>query len=239
MRRLITKYVAGIFIAVLLCLAFTSPAAAKISAEIRADDAGLYVNYDLWILGKKQATLTPGSQPLVIPVLGLATVELSVLEVQTDSKTIKIHAKASAPSFGIPGVEMDLPVPFGDYGLYYSLFEHRFIPIGDNKVEISALLTRLSTQYDVNINLDPFFSVSWQGTNNPANNTIHQTVAVETPLGSSTYDITAVLEYKSAYFTNVTLTILKDGAPTGTIPPFPLPNGTYHIWADFTLPEGL
>ena len=195
------------------------------------------MNYDLWVIGKNQSTLTPGSQPLVIPVLGLATIELSVLEVQADTKMIKIHAKASAPAFGIPAVEADLPVPFGDYGLYYSLFQRQFIPIGDNKVEISALLTRLSTQYDVNINLESLFSGQWQGTNNPANNTIHQTV--ENPLDGSTIDITAVLEYKSTYFTNVTLTIGNNGSPASSPMQFSLPNGTYHIWADFDLPEEL
>jgi hypothetical protein len=227
----------GVFIALLLCLVCSAPAAAKLSAEIRADEAGLYVDYDLWILGKNQTTLTPGSQPLVVPVLGMATIEISVLEIQTDNKMIKIHAQASAPAFGIPGVEADLPLPFGDYGLYYSMFERRFIPLENHKIEISALLTRLSTQYDVNIDLAPVFSLQWTGTNNPINNTFHQTV--ENPLDGSTYDITAVLDYKSMYFTNVTLTITKNGVPTGAIPPFPLPNGTYHIWADFELPEQL
>ena len=43
MRRFITAYASGIFIATLLCLAFTAPAAAKISAEIQANDAGPYL----------------------------------------------------------------------------------------------------------------------------------------------------------------------------------------------------
>ncbi|MCX5903680.1 MAG: hypothetical protein NTV89_09490 [Proteobacteria bacterium] len=97
MRRLITTSIAGAFIAIVLCLAFTAPAAAKISAQITASDAGLYVNYDLWIIGKKQTTLTPASQPLVISVLGLATIELTVLDIQADAKIVKINAKASAP----------------------------------------------------------------------------------------------------------------------------------------------
>ena len=45
MRRLITTSVANTFIAIVLCLAFTAPAAAKISAEIQANDAGLYLQY--------------------------------------------------------------------------------------------------------------------------------------------------------------------------------------------------
>ena len=45
MRHLITAYVSGIFIATLLCRAFTAPAAAKISAEIQANDAGIYLQY--------------------------------------------------------------------------------------------------------------------------------------------------------------------------------------------------
>ena len=45
MRHLITAYVSGIFIATLLCRAFTAPAAAKISAEIQANDAGRYLQY--------------------------------------------------------------------------------------------------------------------------------------------------------------------------------------------------
>ena len=237
MRRLITTSMAGAFIAIVICLAFTAPAAAKISAQITASDAGLYVKYDLWILGKKQTTLTPGSQPLVISVLGLATIELSVLEVQADTGMIKIHAQASAPAFGIPAVEADLPVPFGDYGLYYSLFERRFIPLEGSKVEISALLTRFTTQYDVNINLEQLFTGHWTGTKNAADNIIHE--VVENPLDGSTIDITITLDYKSVYFTNVTLTIAKDGAPSSPTGPFPVPNGTFHIWADFELPEEL
>jgi hypothetical protein len=227
--------VSGIFITTLLCLVFTVPAAAKINAEIRADKAGLYVNYDLWVLGKNQSTITPGSQPLVIPVLGLATIELSVLEVQADSGIIKIHVKASAPAFGIQPFETDLPVPFGDYGIYYSLFERRFIPLGDHKIELSALLTRFSTQYDVNINMEPLFSGHWLGTKNPEDNIIHETI--ENPMDGSTLDITLELTYKSAYYTNVALTIGgKSGQPAAPLQ-FPLPNGTFHIWADFELPE--
>ena len=237
MRRLITTSVAGTFIAIVLCLAFTAPADAKISAEIRADDAGLYVNYDLWIIGRNQKTLTPGSQPLVISVLGLATIELSVLEVQADTGMIKIHAKASAPAFGIQPVAKDLTVPFGDYGFYYSLFGRRLIPLEGSMVEISALLTRVTTQYDVNINLEPLFTGHWTGTKNAADNIIHE--VVENPLDGSTIDITIELDYASAYFTNVTLTMAKDGAPSGPTGPFPVPNGTFHIWADFELPEEL
>jgi len=237
MRRLITTSIAGAFIAIVLCLAFTAPAAAKISAQITASDAGLYVNYDLWIIGKKQTTLIPGSQPLVISVLGLATIELTVLDIQADAGIIKINAKASAPTFGIQPVAIDLPVPFGDYGLYYSLFERRFIPLQGSKVEISALLTRFTTQYDVNINLEPLFTDHWTGTKNAADNIIHE--VVENPLDGSTVDITIELDYASAYFTNVTLTIAKDGAPSSPMGPFPVPNGTFHIWADFELPEEL
>jgi hypothetical protein len=235
MRRFITTSVSGIFIAILFCVVFTTPAAAKITAEIRADEAGLYVNYDLWILGKSQSTLTPGSQPLVIPVLGVATIELSVLEVQADNKIITVRAKASAPTIGSQPVETDLPVPFGNYGVYYSLFQRQFIPIGDHKIELSALLTRFTTQYDVNINLEPLFSGHWSGTKNPADNTIHETI--ENPLDGSTFDITVELDYKSAYFTNVTLIVGESAGMPGTPMQFPVPNGSFHIWADFELPE--
>jgi len=237
MRRFITMCVSGIFIAALFCLVFTAPANAKISAELRADAAGLYVNYDLWILGKSQATLTPDSQPLAIPVLGLATIELSVLDVQADAKIVTIHTKVSAPAFGPEPVEADLPVPFGDYGIYYSLFERKFIPIGDHKIEISALLTRFTTQYDINIDLEPLFSGHWLGTKNPADNIIHETI--ENPLDGTTFDITIELEYKCAYITNMTLTI--GGLAGKSVEPLqiPVPNGTFHLWADFELPEEL
>lgn len=237
MRRFITTCVSGIFIATLFCLVFTSPAAAKINAEIRADEAGLYVNYDLWVLGKNQSTLTPGSQPLVIPVLGLATIELSVLDVQADAGIIKIHAKASAPTISLQPFESDIFVPFGDYGIYYSLFERRFISIGDHKMEMSALLTRFTTQYDVNINMGPLFNGHWFGTKNPEDNIIHETI--ENPLDGSTFDITLELDYKSAYFTNVALTVGENAGQPVTPLQFPVPNGTFHIWADFELPEGL
>lgn len=45
MRRFITAYASGIFIATLLCRAVIAPAAAKISAEIQANDAGIYLQY--------------------------------------------------------------------------------------------------------------------------------------------------------------------------------------------------
>ena len=130
-----------------------------------------------------------------------------------------------------------MPIPFGDYGLYYSLFERQFIPIGDHKLEISALFTRLTTQYDVNINLEPLFSGHWLGTKNSVDNTIHETI--ENPLDGSTFDITVELDYKSTCFTNVTLTIGKNDGQPGTPMQFPVPNGTFHIWADFALPEEL
>jgi hypothetical protein len=229
--------VSGIFIAALLCLVLSAPAAAKINAEIRADEAGLYVNYDLWLLGKSESTLTPGSQPLAIPVLGLATIELSVLAVQADAKIITIHAKASAPAISLQPFESDITVPFGDYGVYYSLFERRFIPIGDHKIEISALLTRFTTQYDISINLEPLFSGHWLGTKSPADNIIHETI--ENPLDGSSFDITLGLDYKSTYFTNVALTIGGNAGQPVVPLQFPVPNGTFHIWADFELPEGL
>lgn len=235
MRRSIAICAAGAFVVLVFCLAFTTPAAARISAQLTASDAGLYVDYDLWILGKKQTTLTPGSQPLVISILGLATIELSVLEIQADAGILKINARASASLFGIAPVAADLPVPFGDYGVYYSLFERRFIPIGDSKVEISALLTRFTTEYDVAINLEPLLTGRWTGTKNAADNIIHE--VVENPLDDSTLDITIALDYASVCFTNVTLTIAKDGAPASPMGPFPVPNGTFHIWADFELSE--
>jgi len=207
----------------------------KVSAEIRADDNGLHVNYDFWIIGKNQSTLTPGSQPLVISVLGLATIELSVLDVLPETKKIIVHATASAPSFGIPPVETDLSVSFGAYGIYHNLVDRQFIPIGDNRIEISALLTRLKTQYDVNFSLEPSFSGHWLGTKNPLDNTIHETV--QDPADDSTYDITIALEYTSYFFTNTTLTIAGGSASSDPIGPFPVPNGTYHIWASFETPE--
>lgn len=233
MRRPIATCAAGACIVIVLCLAFTAPAAARISAQLTASDAGLYVDYDLWILGKKQTTLTPGSQPLVISVMGLATIELSVPEIQADAGILKINARASAPLFGIAPVDADLPVPFGDYGVYYSLFERRFIPTGDSTVELSAVLTRFTTEYDVTINLEPLFTGRWTGTKNAADNIIHE--VVENSLDDSTLDITIALDYASVYFTNVTLTIAKDGAPAGPMGPLPVPNGTFHIWADFEL----
>jgi hypothetical protein len=42
-RRFITAYASGIFIATLLCRAVIASAAAKISAEIQANDAGPYL----------------------------------------------------------------------------------------------------------------------------------------------------------------------------------------------------
>lgn len=235
MRRSPATCAAGAFIVLVVCLVFTVPAAARISAQLTASDAGLYVDYDLWILGKKQIMLTPGSQPLVIPVLGLATIELSVLEIQADAGLLKINARASAPAFGIAPVGRDLPVPFGDYGLYYSLFERRFIPPGDSKVEISALLTRFTTQYEVNITMGEFYRGHWAGTKNTADTIIHE--VVENPLDGSTRAVTIELDYVSVYFTNVTLTMAKDGAPASPMGPFPVPNGAFHIWADFELSE--
>jgi hypothetical protein len=46
MRRFVTGYASGIFIATLLCLAFTAPAAAKIIAEIQAMIPGPICNND-------------------------------------------------------------------------------------------------------------------------------------------------------------------------------------------------
>jgi hypothetical protein len=43
MRRFITAYASGIFIATLLCRAFIAYAAAKISAKIQANDTGPYL----------------------------------------------------------------------------------------------------------------------------------------------------------------------------------------------------
>ncbi|MCX5903679.1 MAG: hypothetical protein NTV89_09485 [Proteobacteria bacterium] len=89
----------------------------------------------------------------------------------------------------------------------------------------------------MNINLEPLFTGHWTGTKNAADNIIHE--VVENPLDGSTVDITIELDYASAYFTNVTLTIAKDGAPSSPMGPFPVPNGIFHIWADFELPKEL
>ncbi|MCX5895571.1 MAG: hypothetical protein NTZ51_07060 [Proteobacteria bacterium] len=220
----------------MLTLAAASDAMAKFKIEAQASEEGLQIKYGSGVK-EKEIDRAPGDPPAEISIGKIATIEVSVLEVTED--TVLVHLVVSIPLSGQPPTVVDLPIPFGEFGVEIDIGGKKFIiPVGGYPIEASLLLTRLQTKYDIAVDLQPLFSDHWQGTKTPSDNEIHENIV--NPMGDGSIDITLVLDY-SFSFTKITYTIVMDsgegGQPvpqTGTIP---VPNGSYHIWADIEMPD--
>ncbi len=225
----------------MLTIAVASDAMAKFSIDAQASAEGLQITYSLGLI-KDKIDLVPGDSPTEIPIGKIATIEVSVLEVTAD--TVLVHLAVSISLPGQPPIEVvdpvDLPIPFGAFGVEIDIGGKQFIPVkGGYPIEASLLLTRLKTEYDIAIDLQPLFSDHWQGEKTPSDTVIHENIV--NPMGDGSIDITLDLSY-SFIFTKITYTIVIDSGEGGqTAPPItgfiPVPNGSYHIWADIKMPD--
>ena len=220
----------------MLTLAAASDAMAKFSIEAQASEEGLQIKYSSG-LKEKEIDLAPGDPPAEISIGKIATIEVSVLEVTADN-TVLVHLVVDIPLSGQPPTEVDLPLPFGEFGASIDIGGKKFIPAEGYPIEASLLLTRLQTKYDIAVDLQPLFSDHWQGTKTPSDNVIHEKII--NPMGDGSIDITLELGY-SFSFTKITYSIVIASGEGGQLAPqtgtIPVPNGSYHIWADIEMPD--
>jgi hypothetical protein len=238
----------GLFISVVTIIA-ASPVMAAIATELRANEEGLYVQYDLGILGgSKEILLGPGDPMTeIFAIKKLISIEAAVTDINLEENKIQIRAKISSLFFKQEPIEVPIALPFGSFGIYADFKDRQFVPLEGHDIEASLLLSKLQMQYGVNVNLGDIFEGQWEGEATPENNTVHE-VIVNPADGSTMAEIDLTLKRTSKFFTvlqyDISLTpqenvlsSMEGGIqnPQDISGKILLPNGTYHIWADLDM----
>ena len=244
-NKIMRSGIIGLFISLILA----SPVMAAIATEIRANEEGLYVQYDLGRLGgSREIVLGPGDPMTeVFAMRKLIAIEAAVTDIIPEENKLQIRVKISSLFFKQEAIEVPIALPFGSFGIYADFRERRFIPPEGHDIEASLLLSKLQMQYGVNVNLGEIFDSHWEGEATPDDNTIHE-VIVNPADGSTVAEIDLTLKYAATFFTilqyNISLApqenVLSssEGAkqdPQAISGKMLLPNGAYHIWADLDL----
>jgi len=247
-NRIMHFWFMGLVISVITIIT-ASPAMAAIATELRANEEGLYVQYDLGILGgSKEILLAPGDPMTeIFAIKKLIAIEAAVTEIIPEENKIQIRAKISSLFFKQEAIEVPIALPFGSFGIYADFRERQFIPPEGHDIEASLLLSKLQMQYAVNANLGDIFQGHWEGDATPSDNTIHE-IIVNPADGSTVAEIDLVLKHASKFFTvlqyNISLAPQqnelssmegKQQNPQAISGKILLPNGAYHIWADLDL----
>jgi hypothetical protein len=237
------------FIGLFMSLLTASPVMAAIATEVRANEEGLYVKYDLGLVGSSREIIIAPGEPMaeIFSIKRFITIEAAVTEKLPEENKIHISAKLSGLLFKNGAIEVHVALPFGSFGIYTSFRERQFIPLQNHDIETSLLISKKQTQYAVNINLGEFFDSHWGGGATPSDNTIHGIIV--SPIdGGTVAEIDLMLQYASKFFTIIlydialatqenelsTMEGIEQNAQdiSGKIL---LPNGAYHIWADLDL----
>jgi hypothetical protein len=247
-NKIMHFWIVGLFLSVITMIT-ASPAMAAIATELRANEEGLYVQYDLGMLGgSKEILLAPGDPMTeIFTIKKLISIEAAVTDIIPEENKIQITAKISSLYFKQEPIEVPIALPFGSFGIYADFRNRQFIPLEGYDIEASFLLSKLQMQYGVNVNLGEIFAGQWEGEATPENNTVHE-VIVNPADGSTIAEIDLTLKHAARFFTvlqyNISLTPQESQssslegmhqnsqAISGKIL---LPNGTYHIWADLDL----
>ena len=237
----------GFFIAVIAIIT-ASPAMAAIGTELRANEDGLYVQYDLGILGgSKEVMLGPGDPMTeIFAIKKLISIEAAVTDIIPEENKLQITARISSLFFKQEPIEVPIALPFGSFGIYADFRNRQFIPLEGYDIEASLLLSKLQMQYGVNVNVGEMFSGQWEGEATPENNTVHE-VIVNPADGSTIAEIDLTVKQAAKFFTvlqyNISLPPQESQSSMEAAQQNPhavsgkvlLPNGTYHIWADLDL----
>lgn len=237
------------FIGLIISLITASPVMAAIATEMRANEEGLYVQYDLGILGGSGEVILGPGDPLteIFAIKKLISIEAAVTDINLEENKIQIRAKISSLFFKQEPIEVPIALPFGSFGIYADFRNRQFIPLEGHDIEASLLLSKLQMQYGVNVNLGDIFEGQWEGEATPEDNTIHE-VIVNPADGSTMAEIDLTLKHISKFFTVLQYDIyltpqenefssLEGGIqnPQAISGKILLPNGAYHIWADLEL----
>ena len=237
------------FIGLIISLITASPVMAAIATEMRANEEGLYVQYDLGILGGSGEVILGPGDPLteIYAIKKLISIEAAVINIIPEENKIQISAKISSLLFKQEAIEVPITLPFGSFGIYADFRDRQFISPEGHDIEVSVLLSKLQMHYGVNVNLGEIFEGQWEGEATPEDNTIHESI-VNPADGSTMAEIDLTLTHAARFFTvlqyNISLTPQENElssiegkqqnlqAISGKIL---LPNGAYHIWADLDL----
>jgi len=237
------------FIGLFISLILASPAMAAIATELRANEEGLYVQYDLGILGgSKEIMLGPGDPMTeIFAIKKFISIEAAVTDIIPEENKIQIRAKISSLFFKQEAIEVPIALPFGSFGIYANFRDRQFIPPEGHDIEVSLLLSKLQMHYGVNVNLGEIFEGQWEGEATPEDNTIRE-VIVNPADGSTIAEIDLTLKHAARFFTvlqyDISLTPQvnepssiegRQQNPQAISGKILLPNGTYHIWADLDL----
>ena len=237
------------FIGLIISLITASPVMAAIATEMRANEEGLYVQYDLGILGASGEVILGPGDPLteIFAIKKLIAIEAAVTNIIPEENKIQISAKISSLLFKQEAIEVPITLPFGSFGIYTDFRDRQFISPEGHDIEVSVQLSKLQMHYGVNVNLGEIFEGQWEGEATPEDNTIHESI-VNRADGSTMAEIDLTLTHAARFFTvlqyNISLTpqenelsSLEGGIqnPQAISGKILLPNGTYHIWADLDM----
>jgi hypothetical protein len=232
-----------------LCCCLSGTAHAAITFSVESGQDGFFMRYTIPFIGIGRVTLdNPGDSdtiPVSFGLIKLADVELELNSIQTNA--CSLHYVIVSSYIPEPAPEGDISVPFGSFGAVANLMGKRFMRTGDNDIDISLLLTNNQTRYEVIADIPGLVDDSWSGTADSSNSIIEEQVT-NPESGATIADVALTLDYSLPFFTNVTYDITfylsapgsqddTDNATDTQIPPIqggpvPVPNGSYHFWAD-------
>ncbi len=240
-----------------IMFAFIAEVSASINVKIWAGKDGLTVKYNIPAIGSGNIDLENEGDTETIKIrllmVKIAELEITLNDITSDPDFVNIHYMVhfqhTSETEPVEDIEGDLSIPFGDFGIEINLNSKKMSRPGDSAVDGSLLLTKDSTQYDININfvLDLFgmeldFTQNLEGTATPEDNLIHE--EIENPIDESIlFDVDVEVEYPSKMITvfnyNISPSVPEgldnetdNKTPAGFEGSIKLPNGSYHGWLD-------
>lgn len=247
MKGLKNKIICFNFIVLFLALISTAPSQAALNIEMKAGQEGLSIQYDRGFpSGSKEIVLVPGDpMKIIFAISHVVRLEAMITNVVPEEHKIEIRAKISSRFFQEGAIEVPLAIPFGSFGLYAHFRGHQFINPEHHDIEVSVLLSKSHVRYAAAVDLGELFYGQWEGTATPFDNAIHESI-INPADGNPIAEFDLTLKYVSKFFTviqyDISLTPLVNDRSSGveeTQNPqtlngiILLPNGFYHLWADF------
>lgn len=247
MKGLKNKLLFFNFSVLFVALLAGTPVRAALNIEMQAHQEGISVQYDMGLPGGSRALVLVPGDPLkeIFAVKQLIRLEAMIINMVPEEHKIEVHAKISSRFFPEGAIDVPLAIPFGSFGIYVNFKKRQFIDPEHHDIDVSLLLSKLHMRYAVEVDLGEFLYGQWEGAATPFDNTICETI-VNPADGRTVAEIDLKLQHVSYFFTVFQYAVFlgshednlvaKDEekqtpqAISGTIL---LPNGSYHLWADF------
>jgi len=240
----------------ILCTASLTMADTR-GVTISSAEDGYTISLNRGLLGESEIKVVQGGPAENLYFFGrLVNLTIKINEILSDPPAIDTTFSIAVPLLGLDLLDLDIELPFFDFGLEKTPAGRDFEPAGnDHDIELSLLFRNNRFQYHVNADMFNVFEVQWASQAELKNCILQQEAFFDlsTLTGNPDYPEEAqllltlipVFNLSRISLVGVSFDIFKDSSdPIFSWPedipaldsidilPVPLPNGNFHLWAD-------